>query len=89
MARRYIGQMNGERFCGNTSSQEVHDLDQETANCQINEMLRAGHDRPGPAHLDLFADILWQIGHNPPVDETQYDHYRVQPDQGSPGALVD
>ncbi len=69
MARRYIGQMNGERFCGNTSSQEVHDLDQETANCQINEMLRAGHDRPfktlPEAHAAGYDDCAWCLGASP------------------------
>ena len=46
MARRWTGNMNGERYCGNTSKKEVHDLDNEKANCQINEILAAGHDRP-------------------------------------------
>ena len=46
MARRYRGNMNGERYCGNASSKEVHDLDNEQANCQIDEIIDAGHDRP-------------------------------------------
>lgn len=49
MARRWIGNMNGERYCGNTSKMEVHDLDNEdtAANgCQIDEIIAAGHDRP-------------------------------------------
>ena len=44
--RRYTGNMNGERYCGNTNKKEVHDLDQEKANCQINEIINAEHDRP-------------------------------------------
>ncbi len=49
MARRYIGNMRGERFLGNFNSLEVHDLDNEdtAANgCQINEIIAAGNDRP-------------------------------------------
>jgi len=46
MARRYRGHMDGERYCGNASSKEVHDLDNEQANCQIDEIIDAGNDRP-------------------------------------------
>lgn len=40
--------MNGERFLANASpsKREVHDLDAETTQCQIDEIIRAGHDRP-------------------------------------------
>lgn len=41
--------MNGEQYLGNTSKMEVHDLDNEKTGanqCQINEIIRAGHDRP-------------------------------------------
>ncbi len=43
--------MNGEQYLGNTntSSFEVHDLDNEDTNangCQIDEIIRAGHDKP-------------------------------------------
>lgn len=38
--------MNGEQFLGNTSKKEVHDLDRETVNCQIDEIIAAGHDTP-------------------------------------------
>lgn len=47
--RRWTGNMNGERYLGNTSKTEVHDLDNEQmgANkCQIDEIIRAGHDKP-------------------------------------------
>lgn len=46
MARRYTGNMNGERYLGNTTKDEVHDLDNEQTNCQIDEIIDAGHDRP-------------------------------------------
>ena len=46
MSRRYKGNMNGERYCGNTSKTEVHDLDNENSNCQIDEIIAARHDKP-------------------------------------------
>jgi len=49
MARRRTGHMNGEQFLGNAHKMEVHDLDKEdtSANgCQIDEIIRSGHDRP-------------------------------------------
>ncbi len=48
MARRYTGNMNGERYLANTSysKKEVHDLDNEKSQCQIDEIIRAGHDKP-------------------------------------------
>jgi hypothetical protein len=49
MSRRYQGNMNGEQFLGNTDKTEVHDLDKEdTASngCQIDEIIRAKHDKP-------------------------------------------
>jgi hypothetical protein len=44
--RRYGGNMNGERYLGNTNKKEVHDLDNENTNCQIDEIIRAGNDKP-------------------------------------------
>lgn len=41
--------MNGERYLGNTNTDEVHDLDSEdtsAAGCQIDEIINAGHDKP-------------------------------------------
>ena len=49
MARRWTGNMNGERYLGNVNKKEVHDLDQEDTSpsgCQIDEIIAAGHDRP-------------------------------------------
>lgn len=49
MARRYSGNMNGEQYLANVNKKEVHDLDNEkTGNneCQIDEIIRAGNDRP-------------------------------------------
>ncbi|MDA3873269.1 MAG: hypothetical protein PF795_04850 [Kiritimatiellae bacterium] len=33
----------GKRYLGNTNTTEVHDLHKETTNCQINEIINAGH----------------------------------------------
>lgn len=49
MARRYTGNMNGEQYLGNKNKMEVHDLDSEKTEanqCQIDEIIRAGNDRP-------------------------------------------
>ena len=40
MSRRYTGHM------------KLHDLDNENANCQINEIIRAGDDVPFPSPYD-------------------------------------
>jgi hypothetical protein len=57
MARRFRGHMNGEQYLGNLNKMEVHDLDNEKTGhnqCQIDEIIRAGNDRPftslAPAH---------------------------------------
>jgi hypothetical protein len=48
MARRWTGNMNGERYLANKSpsKKEVHDLDNEKTNCQIDEIIKAGNDKP-------------------------------------------
>jgi hypothetical protein len=50
--------MNGERYLANTSAskREVHDLDGETATCQIDEIIGAGHDKPYTTHAAAKAD---------------------------------
>jgi hypothetical protein len=65
MARRYNGNMNGERYLANTSSskREVHDLDHEKSQCQIDEIIRAGHDKPcnslSAARADGYDDCAY------------------------------
>ena len=44
--RRWTGNMNGEQYLGNKNSDEVHDLDNENSNCQIDEIISAGNDVP-------------------------------------------
>ena len=66
--RRYSGNMNGERYLANTSpsKREVHDLDNENTNCQINEIIRAGHDKPytslSAAKADGYDNCAYCLG---------------------------
>ena len=71
MARRYTGNMNGERYLANInpSNREVHDLDNEKTGanqCQIDEIIRAGHDKPytslQDAKRDGYDNCRWCIG---------------------------
>ncbi len=52
MARRFQGRMRGERFLANSSisKREVHDLDNERTQCQIDEIIKAGNERPYNSH---------------------------------------
>jgi len=46
MARRYDAPTYGNRYVGNSSKMEVHDLDNEQtgpSECQIDEIIAAGH----------------------------------------------
>lgn len=64
MGRRYKkGNMDGERYLGNTAKLEVHDLDNEDTSgngCQIDEIIAAGHDKPfsslSAAHDEGYDD---------------------------------
>lgn len=60
--------MNGERYLGNTNTTEVHDLDNEKALCQIDEIINAGHDRPfnslDDAHRIGYDNCHWCIGNS-------------------------
>jgi hypothetical protein len=64
--RRYTGNMNGERYLGNVNTTEVHDLDKEKSLCQIDEIIRVGHDRPfqtlEAAHRLGYDNCHWCIG---------------------------
>lgn len=68
MARRRTGHMNGERYLANTSSskREVHDLDNEKTNCQIDEIIKAGNDAPynslDAAKKAGYDNCRWCIG---------------------------
>lgn len=66
MARRHRGNMNGERYLGNRNKKEVHDLDNEKTNCQIDEVINAGHDVPFNTHTAArnagYDNCYWCIG---------------------------
>ena len=44
--RRRRGKLNRERFCANTRTKIIHDLDNENEDCFINEILDHGAERP-------------------------------------------
>jgi hypothetical protein len=52
--RRHKGRMNGEQYLGNTSTTEIHDLDNENTNCQIDEILRAGNEKPFSSRQEAY-----------------------------------
>jgi hypothetical protein len=60
--------MAGERYLANTSPSklEIHDLDNEKTDCQINEIIKAGHDKPynslETARSDGFDNCAYCIG---------------------------
>ena len=62
MARRHGPPLNGARYCGNSSEKEVHDLDNETTQCQIDEIIRAGHAVPFES-LKSAHDAGYDNGH--------------------------
>ena len=66
MARRQEGNMNGERFCGNLSTTEIHDLDSETCHCKIDDIIAAGDDRAFTSLVDAqtvgYEVCAWCIG---------------------------
>lgn len=66
MSRRWTGHMNGEQYLGNVAKKEVHDLDNEQTNCQIDEIIKAEHDRPftslQAAHAAGYDNGHWCIG---------------------------
>jgi hypothetical protein len=64
--RRYTGHMNGERYLGNKKHKEVHVLDNEKANCQINEIIAAKDDVPfdslSVAHSEGYDNCAYCFG---------------------------
>ena len=66
MARRQGPPLFGAQYCGNTSEKEVHDLDNEKTQCQIDEIIRAGHATPyyslTAAHHDGYDNCHYCVG---------------------------
>jgi hypothetical protein len=46
MARRNTGKMKGEQYLANTNKMEVHNLDNEQTDCEIDKIMKAGHEKP-------------------------------------------
>ena len=44
MTRRFAGRMAGERWLGNKKNKEVHDLERETKECVIHEIMDAENE---------------------------------------------
>jgi hypothetical protein len=58
MPRKYKGNMNGQRYVArmNPYQRDVHDLDNENRNCLIDEIIRAGQDRPYNSLVEARRD---------------------------------
>jgi hypothetical protein len=58
--------MRGERYLGNAHKLEVHDLDNEKPMCQIDEIIRAGHEKPfnplDDAHKERYDNCAHCLG---------------------------
>ena len=59
-----------KRYLGNTNKTEVHDLNNEKTQCQINEIIAAGHgvvftpDALSQAHADGYDNGSYCIGNS-------------------------
>lgn len=71
MARRPGPPLYGNRYCGNTHTEQVHDLDNENtgpAGCQIDEIIAAKHARTfdpdtlEQAHIERYYNCAYCIG---------------------------
>jgi len=66
MPRRLGNPLFTSQYCGNQSKKEVHDLDNERTQCQIDEIICAGHAKPyhslEAAHNDGYDNCKWCIG---------------------------
>ena len=59
MTRRHNRPLFGVRLCGNTVTKEVHDLDNETVQCQIDEILESGNAFPFKS-----LETAYQLGYD-------------------------
>ena len=62
------GVLYDEKYLGNTHTKEVHDLDLETENCQIDEIIEAGHATPfdtlKDAHEEGYDNCAFCLGNS-------------------------
>jgi len=58
--------MQGQRYLGNKHKMEVHDLENEKSQCQIDEIIDNGHDVPfvslDTAHAAGYDNCAYCIG---------------------------
>ncbi|MBI4640610.1 MAG: hypothetical protein HY731_07945 [Candidatus Tectomicrobia bacterium] len=52
MARRFNGKMNGERYLGEVSTKRLHDLDEESLDCNIDDILQGSREQPFKEMID-------------------------------------
>lgn len=68
--RRYGPPLSSAQYCGNNSydKMEVHDLDNEKSQCQIDEIIRAGHAVPftslDAAHRSGYDNCAYCLGNS-------------------------
>lgn len=66
MARRPGSPLHGAQYCGNTRTKEVHDLDNEKTQCQIDEIISAGNAVPfyllATAHQNGYDNCAYCLG---------------------------
>lgn len=68
MATKVDSRPVSKRYLGNDNKMEVHDLNNETANCQIDEIIKAGHavvftpDTLSQAHSEGYDNCHYCIG---------------------------
>jgi hypothetical protein len=68
VVRRYAPPLYGTKYCGNTNTTEVHDLDNEQTNCKIDGIIRDGHakafnpDTLTQAHSEGYDNCAYCIG---------------------------
>jgi hypothetical protein len=68
MATPVSARPSSKQYLGNTNHLEVHDLNAETDNCQINEIIQAGHavvfspDTLIQAHSEEYDNCKWCLG---------------------------
>ena len=70
MATPVTSRPSNKRYLGNKSKKEVHDLNNEKTNCQIDEIIRAGNavvftpDSLSQAHSEGYDNGYWCIGNS-------------------------
>lgn len=68
MATSVSSRPTDEQFLGNSDTTEVHDLENEQTNCQIDELVDGGNgvvftpDTLAQAHSEGFDNCHWCIG---------------------------